>query len=114
MFLILHSLLPHEHNVEKTETLYSHVKKESTDFFQFLKLTFQLDMGEGHLEVFNSTNSLVQELDSSTLKASICLTSHEIIFILLEEKNDIPSSRVLEPPLNSVPKIILVRGPPLA
>lgn len=53
IIILLHSFIPHSHNKQKSENLFTYLEKfDSFIFFEFILELASNDTGEGHLEGF--------------------------------------------------------------
>lgn len=54
--LLLHTFLPHEHRAQLGEVKNYMVHESTTNLFDLLKQVIRMDQGEGHLEIYETSD----------------------------------------------------------
>lgn len=81
----MHNVLPHSHYSDLSEEEYNEVHTAAENILDYLDLLFHNDMGEGHLEYFESSQDLDCELSArSAVIPPIGLVTNTIDLRLIE------------------------------
>ncbi|MDT8411400.1 MAG: hypothetical protein RQ875_02975 [Vicingaceae bacterium] len=74
IIILLHSFIPHSHNEQKSESLFTYSEKfDSSIFYEFILKLASNDIGEGHLEDF-----IIEEANFS--KCNLSEHSDHVLF----------------------------------
>jgi hypothetical protein len=111
---LLHSIIPHHHHDHLSVEDHKFEHETADNILDYLELLFHLDMGEGHLENFQSTDG--NHLDIQFQYDLGPLNLVEIVYCLnadiksdLSARSFFPSDRIPIPPKKSS---LSLRGPP--
>jgi hypothetical protein len=102
VIILLHSVIPHEHNEISNESAEIQSHECSTTFFDGVKFTFGLDHGDGHLEQFVK---VVTDSPKLTLSGI-----NEVVFVEIDKKIE-TATTILYANCEAPPDQL--RGPPI-
>lgn len=111
----MHSILPHQHHEEIGSTEHTEEHAEANDFLDYVFLMFHVDLGEGHMENFESGVEYDLSVEYN-VNVFPDLITHQYYPLLLPEVDDSQSSKILvyEVPIVNryVSNNLNLRGPP--
>ena len=113
--MLLHSILPHAHHDEMSHPEHSTSHQEADNLIDYLELIFHTDVGEGHLEHFETGQGLDFNIVSNITTVAILDIVTEHLFSVSGELRFIASEFYLKDdhlPDCNLHDSFSLRGPP--
>ena len=72
MIIFLHSVVPHVHHDQISDAQHEEEHLSADSWKDYIKLIFHTDLGDGHLEHFNSADGLDLQLITAPVVIPVC------------------------------------------
>ncbi|GLR17614.1 hypothetical protein [Portibacter lacus] len=115
LIVVMHTVMPHSHcnTMFSAEQVTS--EKPSDTFLGHIKMMLNIDMGDGHLEHFQSGNGLDVDMNDAIAQVAILAIVFDQTYLISNKHSYLPSEHYLkedpfpDPPFKSA---FSLRGPP--